>query len=217
MKRAVKTSVWRRAQSGHLQTWIAYAERGVAHSQTRRKIWEAILSVVEVYAPLQPGERVLDIGCGLDTVLDFLPQVQGITVDSLAARLVPLGLSPRAVHVAGLFEHLPFVGGCFDRVFVMNVLDHVLSPAAGLKEAARVLRPGGVLVLSVDTYTGCKYLERRIKKWWTRVRGARTKHPWAFSPRDVHRLLAEAGFSAQGPDHVPGTKERRSLFVAKKL
>ena len=159
---------------------------------------------------------MLDIGCGLDTVLDFLPNVEGVTLDSLAARLYVLGLSPAAKHVAGLFEYLPFEDGTFDRVFLMNVLDHVWSPALGLKETARVLKPKGTLVLSVDTFSGRKYWGRRIKKWWTRVRGARTKHPWAFSVKDVFTLLEIAGFEAWGPEHVPGTKQKRSLFVARK-
>jgi hypothetical protein len=79
-----------------------------------------------------------------------------------------------------------------------------------------VLRPGGCLVLSVDTYRGRKYLERRLHKWLERVRGVRTKHPWVFSVRAVERSLRDADLEPRGPIHVPGSKARRSLFVATK-
>ena len=216
MKRSVKENVWRSAQTGHFQTWVTYAKQGKAASPEREKVWKAILQEVEKTAPVREGERVLDIGCGLDTVLDFLDGVCGFTLDSLAAKLAELGLSPRARHSAGLFERLPFGDGVFDRVFLMNVLDHVRNPSAGLAEIRRVLVPGGVLVLSVDTFKGLKYFERRAQKWWARVRGARTKHPWVFSVEDVKRLLRGNGFETGEGVHVPGTKDRRTLFVARR-
>jgi SAM-dependent methyltransferase len=216
MKRSVKTEVWRKAQTGHLETWITYARKGAAGSPERRAVWEAILDAVRRAAPLAPGERILDIGCGLDTVLDFIDDARGYTLDSLAGKLEPLGLSRAARHLAGVFERMPFQDGAFDRVFLMNVLDHVQNPMAGLEEIARVLAANGVLVLSVDTYAGRKYIEKRLHKWWTRVRGTRTKHPWAFSVPRVEAMLGQAGFGPAPSCHVPGTKKRRTLFVARR-
>ncbi len=193
-----------------------YAEKGGPRAPEREAIWRKILGVLEGHAPMKPGEHVLDIGCGLDTVLDFLPEVSGYTLDPLAARLAELGLNRTITHTSGVFETLPFADRSFDRVFIMNVLDHVRSPSEGVREIARVLKPGGVLVLSVDTRSGRAYLAKRLHKWWARVRGARTKHPWVFSVPDVQRMLASCGFEAGDADHVPGTKARRSFFVARR-
>ena len=119
--------------------------------------------------------------------------------------------------MAGVFETSPFPDGTFDRVFIMNVLDHVRSPVEGLAEISRILRPGGTLVLSVDTFSGRKYLEKRFHKWWGRMRGARTKHPWIFSVPDVERLLRASAFDPAPASHIPGTKSRRSFFLARRV
>lgn len=216
MKRAVSSKVWRRAQTGHLETWLGYSRTGTASDPQRARTWAAIVETVESGAPIKPDERVLDIGCGLDTVLEFLPTVRGYTLDPLAARLASLGLCTTARHVAGVFEDLPFRDGSFDRVFLMNVLDHVRSPSEGLREIARVLRPGGVLVLSVDTFSGRRYQEKRLHKWFARLRGARTKHPWVFSRASVERLLRESGLEPGPPRHVPGTKARRAMILGRR-
>ncbi len=217
MKSAVSREVWKTAQSGHLQTWVSFAEERGQSSPVRDELWKNILSEVGKRSPVRPGEAVLDIGCGLDTVLDYLPDVRGFTLDSLMGQLASLGLSAGIGHTAGAFEQMPFAGGAFDRVFLMNVLDHVRDPSAGLAEIARVMRPGGTLVLSVDTYSGRKFYEKRMRKWWDRVRAARTKHPWVFSTDLARTLLARAGFEPSEAVHVVGTKDRRSFFTATRL
>ena len=215
MSTAVRRSVWHRAQSGHLESWQEYVRRGGAEAPERRDVWVGILSEVEKRSPIRSGEKVLDIGCGLDTALDFVDQdVRGFTVDSLTASLSSLGLSPRAAHTAGALESLPFRAGSFDRVLLMNVLDHVRDARSGLRETARVLAPGGSLVLSVDVYAGRRYQTKRLHKWWARIRSAQTKHPLVFSLRSVESLLREAGFQPGDSLHVPGTKTRRRLFLA---
>ena len=216
MKSSVDPSVWRRAQTGHLETWIGFAEKRGEDAPARRRVWESILLAVHERAPIEPGESVLEVGGGLDSVLDHLPRVSGYTLDPLAVELARLGLSRTVGNVAGVFEHMPFRSASFDRVFLMNVLDHVQSPTRGIAEIARVLRPGGVLVLSVDTFSGRRYRGRKLHKWWGRVRRARTKHPWVFSAADVQRIMRGAGFEPSGGEHVPLTKDRRSLFVGRR-
>jgi SAM-dependent methyltransferase len=169
-------------------------------------------------APVRAGERILDVGCGLDTCLDFVREpVHGVTCDTLVARLQEFGLSPGLRHTAGALEALPFREGAFDRVFLMNVLDHVYDAPCGLRELARVLVPTGALVLSVDVYEGRRYVTKRLHKWFARLRGARTKHPLVFSEQSVARRLRAAGFALVHVAHVAGTKSRRRLFVARRL
>ncbi|MEE8557134.1 MAG: class I SAM-dependent methyltransferase [Myxococcota bacterium] len=217
MKRAVRPEVWKRAQTGHLETWVGYAAKGGASAPERAASWGTLLKAVEAGAPIKEGERVLDIGCGLDTVLEFVPRTERYTLDPLASDLGPLGLAKGILHVGGVFETAPFPDGTFDRVFIMNVLDHVRAPVEGLAEISRILRPGGTLVLSVDTFSGRKYLEKRFHKWWGRIRGARTKHPWIFSIPDVERLLRANALEPAPPTHVTGTKARRTFFLARRV
>jgi SAM-dependent methyltransferase len=212
----VSEQVWRSAQSGHLGTWVGFAEQNRRNAPERAAVWANILAAVEEQSPARPGEAVLDVGCGLDTVLDFVPQARGFTLDSLMAELVQFGLSQGIEHTAATCEFLPFRSASFDRAFCMNMLDHVRDPVSCVAELVRVLRPGGTLVISVDTYSGRRYLEKRARKWWDRLRGARTKHPWVFSRESVTALLEREGLKAGAPTHVDGTKERRTFLVATK-
>lgn len=216
MRGAVRREVWKRAQTGHLETWQIYAEQGGRRTPEREALWRSILKTVEERRPFEKDERVLDIGCGLDSVLDYVGSVRGFTLDSLMAELRPLGLNPGLEHAAGLLEQLPYADASLDRVFLLNVLDHVRDPHAGLREIARVLRPGGMLFLSVDLYTGRRYWVKRGRKFWDRLRGARTKHPWVFSAPDVDRMLRGLGFVPRPPVHIPGTKDRRFFFSAER-
>jgi SAM-dependent methyltransferase len=212
--KAVDRDVWQRAQSGHLETWIGFARSGKERPPERVALWQTILSEVAARAPFRPSERMLDIGCGLDSALDFIGGAVAFTYDSLMAQLSPLGLDRSLRPTAGMLEALPYRDASFDRVFLMNVLDHVQDAERGLREIARVLRPGGQLVLSVDTFQGRRYHAKRLHKWWARTRGARTKHPWVFSPDSVVRLLRRVGLDPSEPAQIPGDKAKRRFYTA---
>jgi SAM-dependent methyltransferase len=104
--------------------------------------------------------RFCDLGCGpgvlLSLVLQTKPLWVGCAVDvslecaRYASRLAAVkGVAPRArVHVADA-RRLPYCDACFDVVMALEILEHIPDPEAGLEEAVRVLRPGGVALLGV--------------------------------------------------------------------
>lgn len=109
---------------------------------------ERRLALVRRYIPLE-GRRVLDVGCGVGTFLRRLLEVgaatvAGIDVDARSLRRAAQVTSTVALAVA---EHLPFRDGSFDVVLMHEVLEHVQDDAAALREASRVLSPGGHLVI----------------------------------------------------------------------
>jgi SAM-dependent methyltransferase len=109
-----------------------------------------------------------------------------------------------SVNHVGQAEHLEFAERTFTLVAMENMLDHVQDPAAVLSEARRVLRPGGLLFLAVDTFSVLgeirfKLVSRRRWRETTFVRA----HPHRFSSEDVLRLLAEAGFEVTAAE-TPG-------------
>ncbi|WP_165250922.1 methyltransferase domain-containing protein [Paludisphaera soli] len=102
-----------------------------------------------------PGRRILDVGCGLGDDASALarlaaPGGSAVGVDSSRAMIE----AARARHgeVEGLtFEvadaaALPFDDASFDACRIDRVLQHVADPGPVVREMARVLRPGGVLV-----------------------------------------------------------------------
>ncbi len=104
---------------------------------------------------VQPGARALDVGCGVGRLLLRLQgrgcDVIGIDIlrrDLLTARS-HLAAEPLVSLLAGDGGRIPFVDASFDFVTCTETLEHAADDALMLRELARVLRPGGRLVLSV--------------------------------------------------------------------
>lgn len=96
------------------------------------------------------GGRLLDLGCGTGAVLQELTaRGRAVGIDSS-----PLALSlSRQRGLQGLIrgdaQAMPFRSESFDAVVSLDLFEHLPSDRAGIAEAFRVLRPGGILVLAV--------------------------------------------------------------------
>jgi ubiquinone/menaquinone biosynthesis C-methylase UbiE len=105
------------------------------------------------YLELQDGERVLDCGCGMGFHLMAMQKLRKLELVGLDIDCDRLDWARRegveAELVAGEAEHLPFEDGSFDKVLMTEVLEHLRDDLAALREVARVLRPGGVVAISV--------------------------------------------------------------------
>ncbi len=100
-----------------------------------------------------------------------------------------------AVKHVGQAEQLDFPDGTFALVAAENMLDHVEDPGAVLREARRVLKPGGYLLIAVDTFSllgevRFRLLTRRQQSDTILVRA----HPHRFSSRELLGIVADAGF-----------------------
>lgn len=91
-----------------------------------------------------PQGRVLDLGSGTGAAAPVFGGRQVVAVDPVSQMLA---LSPISRRVVAYGEHLPFGGGSFDGVFSAYVFRNLTSIEATLAEVARVLHPGGALVV----------------------------------------------------------------------
>src|ERR1700732_1176836 len=100
------------------------------------------------YPHIRKGARVCDLGCGLDAAfLDFAAEriTRGVGLDDQ----VRGGAGGRWQRVrADIRQALPLESGQFDNVVMLAVLEHLPEPEPVLREAYRILAPGGSLILT---------------------------------------------------------------------
>jgi SAM-dependent methyltransferase len=123
----------------------------IARAEVVRVLREAEIDDSDFFA----GKVVVDIGPGALGFPDACPARVSIGVEPLAERFADAGLrmeSP-AVYLAVGAEAIPLVTASVDVVLARNSLDHVEDPRAVVREARRLLRPGGTLILNFDVGT----------------------------------------------------------------
>lgn len=117
--------------------------------------FERVWQLVEEHLPC---ESFLDAGCGDGRHLAALvrsghrpARVAGIDISQRildTARAAAAPIEPELIRAN--LEVLPFEDGVFDLALCTQVIEHLLDPAAGIRELARVLGPRGTLVLTTD-------------------------------------------------------------------
>jgi len=143
-------------------------------------------------AALPVGARVLDVGCGAGATLHYLAGLglRAMGMDPSRKLLAQgNGRSPHLTLTQGRGETLPFAAQSFDALLAECCLSLMDDAAGALAEFARVLRPGGVLILS-DMLAGnpAGMAAARRLPLSCCVSGA-------FSRAQIEALLADAGFT----------------------
>ena len=187
------------------------------------------------------GSLWLDAGCGTGALSRWLAE-RGCGVLGVDASQEMVGAATQSAQSQDYSERLDFLritsvahlaldDGAVDGVLCSSVLEYVPDPSACLAEFARVLKPGGLLVVSVPNRNSlvrrlqlaCHYFGGRLGQGWCKFLDY-SRHQ--YSPREFARLLAQSGFAGQkivpfgGP--VPRLAQRsRSwapllMFVAQK-
>ena len=142
------------------------------------------------------GTDLLDIGCAQGFFLfsaskaGYAAKGVEISQDAVAYARNEFGLDVEAQP----FEELRFGAAHFDVVTLWQVLEHVPYPLTMLREVNRILRPGGLVVVSTPDIGG---IPARIlrKKWWDIKR----LHINQFATKTLAHLLRNAGFRDISP------------------
>lgn len=172
---------------------------------------------LELFRDLPPGSVILECGCGLGH--------DGLELLRMGYRVVATDISPgqlreaRDLHFRGGFgrsslhlladaENLPFADASFHGVLMVASLHHLSQPLRALREAHRVLKPGGMLVLGTEPnrwQSKTIYpLGKKVLRAVERLTGKKIlsdemvseadKETEGFFGGELERLFSQAGF-----------------------
>ena len=163
--------------------------------------------ICELVRAQLPAEAFLDAGCGdgryLAALAAELPErVAGVDISE---RILETARQQTAAELRqSNLESLPFADGAFDLVLCTQVIEHVLEAERGVAELARVLRPGGTLVISTDNarnhITRVLNAPRTAAVAALRLRGARGRiesPATAYTQASFRALLERGGFTVE--------------------
>jgi ArsR family transcriptional regulator len=173
-------------------------ERHYSPGRTWEALARGLIGLVEL------GD-VLDAGAGDGATAQLIaPRARSVTCVDISETLIDAARVRLAGHpnakaqVADLGD-LPFAEASFDQVLALNVLTHLRAPGRAVGELARVLRPGGRLVLV--TLAAHDHLD--VTSGYGHV------HP-GFRPAEVRRLIERAGLAVE--QCALTSRERRAPY-----
>ena len=170
--------------------------------QSDRKIathYARMLRLAGLASDLPEGE-ILDVGSGAGPGLRFFAQ-QGRPAVGLDGSVFALAEARHLAAVRGLIagdlgQTLPFRSGSFGLVLASEVIEHLSDGPAFLRECHRILRPGGVLLLTTPNLWDIRrVLSPLIGQVWSGYTDP--THINLYTPGRLRRELHAAGFSSR--------------------
>lgn len=167
----LKFSGHKKAQNIHRTLWM---ENTKSIEDALNTSNELIKAEIDSVAP--QNARIADLGCGVGASLFYIyPRLLnpapalGLTLSPVQARLAgesagQLGLQDQIRFAEGDFTSVPLPSESLDAVYSVEAVCHAVDPEKYFKEASRLLRKGGRLIL-VDDYKAARRFNASDQKW----------------------------------------------------
>ena len=173
-------------------------------------------------ARLAGARTFLDIGCATGMLVESLKEAgwDASGVD-LCRESAEYGMAHRGIRIfVGTLEEAVFPAEAFSVVHFSHLIEHVPDPRAFLREVNRVLRPGGLAVITTPNIDG--FQARLFGRQW---RSAIADHLTLFSKKTLGRMISDSGFDVQqtvtwgglAAGTAPGIIKKPMDVLAKKL
>jgi SAM-dependent methyltransferase len=138
---------WQRANWADLYQQPATKAKALEYWNSHR-----FLQQIRNRVPFDDGTLVLDVGCGISTVLEFLPG-RRYGIDPLADKYRSVYAYPADLVIRRAYgEAIPFPDRHFDVVFCSNCIDHTEDAPRTVAEVRRVLKDRGWFVLTCEVF-----------------------------------------------------------------
>lgn len=205
-------------------------------STSRAKFWDELVFLAE---RMKPDDRVLDIGCGNGRLFPLAKKhaASYVGIDHSTGLIrEATRLHPEGKFLVGDAAKLPFPDSMFDVCYSFAAIHHIPGRelrAQFVREAARVLHPGGILILTAWDLWNRKRFGDIVLSTLKSILGltpleagdlmltfGQNKAPrylHAFTKRELVTLLIENGFMVESISVIPhGNKEKNIVVIAKK-